>query len=206
MATLQHIELYNIDAAGTTCYGGDQEWYGELWHRRAGCGPTNCANLLWYLSRTRKELAPLCPFDGSTRTGFTELMDALWDYVTPGRMGVNTTAIFTGGTLRYAQDTKTALVCRVLEVPRETHCRPGKEAVWNFLTEMIGADIPVAFLNLSNGALTNLDSWHWVTLVQADKETGCCDMLDGGRRCGIDLSLWLDTTIMGGGFVAILPQ
>ena len=35
----------------------------------------------------------------------------------------------------------------------------------NFVRLGLDQDCPVAFLNLSNGRLTNLDSWHWVTIT-----------------------------------------
>ena len=51
------------DNSGNTFQGGDQEWYPLAWQQRAGCGPTNGSNLLWYLSRV-PGCEALCRHDG----------------------------------------------------------------------------------------------------------------------------------------------
>ena len=57
-------------------------------------------------------------------------------------------------------------------------------------------------MNLSNGAVRNLDNWHWVTLVSVNGELRA-EMYDQGRRQLIDIGLWLSTTTGGGAFVAL---
>ena len=37
----EYLTLTGLD--GTRYRGGDQEWYHDLWQRRAGCGPTTAA-------------------------------------------------------------------------------------------------------------------------------------------------------------------
>ena len=50
--SLTHPERLTITGPqGETYQGGDQEWYRDLWQRRAGCGPTTAAALLSYLSQ-----------------------------------------------------------------------------------------------------------------------------------------------------------
>ena len=45
--SLTHTERLTITGPqGETYQGGDQEWYRDLWQRRAGCGPTTAAALL----------------------------------------------------------------------------------------------------------------------------------------------------------------
>ena len=34
--------------SGQTSWGANQEWYGDLWQRKAGCGPTAAASLIFY--------------------------------------------------------------------------------------------------------------------------------------------------------------
>ena len=101
------------------------------------------------------------------------------------------------------QQQGTELEVRSLDIPEEIADRPAREAVRDFLLTALAADCPVAFLNLNNGKVTNLDRWHWVTLVAADPERLMVTMLDQGRRVDIDLALWLETTTLGGGFVAL---
>ena len=77
-----------------------------------------------------------------------------------------------------------------------------------FLAQALGRDCPVAFLNFSNGALKNLDSWHWVPLISMTEgeRVLLCTILDEGEERVIDLDLWLDTTFLGGALVTLWPD
>ena len=69
--SLTHPERLTITGPqGETYQGGDQEWYRDLWQRRAGCGPTTAAALLSYLSQTRPGLRPMVPAAARTQAGF----------------------------------------------------------------------------------------------------------------------------------------
>lgn len=88
--SLTHPERLTITGPqGETYQGGDQEWYRDLWQRRAGCGPTTAAALLSYLSQTRPGLRPMVPAAARTQAGFLRYMEALWPYVTPGARGLD---------------------------------------------------------------------------------------------------------------------
>lgn len=200
---LRAPELLHISDHGVIRYGANQEWYPTIWQRKAGCGPTVCSHLLWYLAKTRKGCEALCRHDATRREGFLELMKEVWHYVTPGLKGVNTTAIFSEGVSRYGAEKGVDLSCEALEVPALSAVRPRVSEVMGFLVSILKKDLPAAFLNLSNGELKNLDSWHWVTLVAADPGKGTVMMLDQGSHREIDLALWLKTTTLGGGFVCV---
>lgn len=205
--TLKRLDCLRIENAGhAVFYGAHQEWYTQEWQRKSGCGPTVCATLLWYLSQTRESLAALCPYANYDKEDFIKLMHEVWHYVTPGRMGVNTTAIFTAGATRYARDKGASLATDVLEVPKTASKRPGIAAVSAFILNAVTNDLPVAYLNLSNGVLTNLDSWHWVTIVAFDAQTMTAEIYDQGTKERIDIRLWLETTALGGGFVVLKPE
>ncbi len=201
MISIANKALWHFAGPEQDSYGGEQAWYTEKWQRKAGCGPTVGANMIWYLARTRPELAPLWPGAGTSRADLLRLMQTTWGYITPTAMGVNKVAILREGLERYGQDRGLALRTRVLEVPPLPCPRPNYETVKSFLVDAIGADRPVAFLNLSNGALTRLDNWHWVTLIAIDPMGSAVTMMDQGRLTEIDLELWLRTTNLGGGFV-----
>ena len=48
--SLRRSDCLTLIGPGQTTYrGGDQEWYPDVWQRRAGCGPTCAAALLSYL-------------------------------------------------------------------------------------------------------------------------------------------------------------
>jgi len=188
------------DCSGNTFQGGDQEWYPLAWQQRAGCGPTNGSNLLWYLSRV-PGCEALCRHDASQKEGFVQLMENVWPHITPGHMGVNSAQIFVDGAISYAAARGVALHVDALEVPTLPFHKPAPGDVAEFLSRHLDADLPVAFLNLSNGALKNLDNWHWVTLVALNEPRMTAVMCDAGRLIEIDLGLWLRTTTLGGAFV-----
>ena len=65
-----------------------------------------------------------------------------------------------------------------------------------------------AFLNLSNGGLTNLDSWHWIAITALylhDGEQLLAEVSDSGERKLIDLAFWYGSTRLGGAAVYFLP-
>ncbi|MFT4004720.1 MAG: hypothetical protein QM683_03350 [Lacrimispora sp.] len=113
-------------------------------------------------------------------------------------------SMFTDGAVSFGMDRGIALKTRVLEIPSSEKTRPDMKTVLEFLTGAFSDDLPVAFLNLSNGALSNLDNWHWVTLVSVD-EALQAEMYDQGLRQNINLQLWLSTTAGGGAFVVLEP-
>lgn len=197
-----------IGPGGETYRGGDQEWYPDLWQRRAGCGPTTAAALLAYLSQTRPALAPLRPLAGGTRTGFAQYMQALWPYVTPGARGLDKPESLVLGCRSFALARGCVLQGEVLKIPRRREKRPSPAACRDFLIRALDNDCPVAFLNYSNGSLPNLDSWHWVPLIALTEgeEVLLCTVLDEGEEKVIDLALWLETTLLGGALVSLFPD
>lgn len=201
---LNSLSLFQIrDENGVIYFGADQEWYQEIWQRRAGCGPTNCAQLLWYLSQTDLNGRALVQFNMREKSGALSLMEEVWQYVTPGGMGVNSTELFCKGAAKYGESRDVPLAFQELKVPAFPLTRPSQKQVMDFIARMISNDIPIAFLNLSNGALRNLENWHWVTLVGFSPEKMTAIMYDQGESHEIDIGLWLKTTTLGGGFVGI---
>ena len=196
-----------IGPGGETYRGGDQEWYPDLWQRRAGCGPTTAAALLAYLSQTRPALAPLRPLAGGTRTGFAQYMQALWPYVTPGARGLDKPESLVLGCRSFALSRGCRLEGEILKIPRRREDRPSPAACRDFLLRALDNDCPVAFLNYSNGSLPNLDSWHWVPLIALTEgeEVLLCTVLDEGEEKVIDLALWLETTLLGGALASVFP-
>lgn len=183
-------------------HGANQEWYKKFWQRMSGCGPTNASHIIWYLSNTRKGCRDLVERDASTKDGFRELMDVVWKYVTPGYRGVNGTNMFVQGVRRYGEDRGFHFRFKIMDVNIEKYHRPSEEEMRDFLVDAMKKDSPVAFLNLNNGEEKNLDRWHWVTLVAYNTDTGTAVMYDQNKSRSIDLSLWLRTTTLGGGFIA----
>lgn len=204
--TLKNIDLLKFTSETSVWWGACQQWYPTSWQRNAGCGPTTCSMLLWYLAATRKSCRPLLPTADGGKNGFLQLMEAVWNYVTPGPQGLNRVSMFQNGAERYTGMRGVSLSVQTLEVPPILAARPSLDTVLSFLTAALQNDCPVAFLNLSNGLVKNLDSWHWVTLAGVDTANGHALMLDNGRKDTIDLGLWLRSTLLGGGFAFMRPE
>lgn len=199
-------ELLQICGGRPVSYGAHQLWYHSPFGKMGGCGPTAASNLLWYLTAAHPEFCR-CLFDGNgcTRPGMQRLMNEVWRYVKPGMRGVDKAAMLADGAVQFGAVHGVALHARVMEIPAIVSQRPSAHAVYRFLAEAFAADLPAAFLNLSNGEVKNLDNWHWVTLISVDRKLQA-EMYDQSRRQYIDLALWLETTTKGGAFVALEPD
>jgi len=93
----------------------------------------------------------------------------------------------------------------IWQLPREKEERPSRAEVLDFLNTAFSHDLPVAFLNLDNGTLKNLESWHWVTLVSIASDMEA-QMYDQSCSEIIHLGEWLSSTTKGGAFVALEPK
>jgi hypothetical protein len=202
--TLIHTEaLEIISPNGGVNFGGSQEWYQTPRQRGSGCGPTAASSVIWYLSRTQPRLSALCPAADNAQASFLTLMETMFSYVTPGRGGVNTTAIFTNGARRYGTDVGVPLEIQAQEIPTIRKLRPTVEKLRDFLLNAIESDLPVAFLNLSSGLLRNLDNWHWVLIIGLDPDSMMATICDQGRFWDIDIGKWLRSSVFGGGMVVV---
>ena len=194
---------------GTLCRGADQDWYRDVWQRRAGCGPTTVSMILDYLSFVCPALERLALTEDRTAEGFLTYMEAVWPYVTPGTMGLDKPESLVLGCRSFALSRGAVLDGRILPIPRKGKGpRPDLAQVRTFLVWALDKDSPVAFLNWSNGDLHNLDSWHWVPLIacRGEDEVLTVTALDGGEEKELDLALWLETSLLGGALVRVFPD
>lgn len=203
MVTIKSPEILHISDGSGFTYGADQIWYRSLLQRKAGCGPTCASHIIWYLSSAMPHCAGLTKREGSTKSGFLALMEDMWKYVTPGFRGVNKTSMLMKGVERYASERGFSLRCEALEIPQNKAQRPNIDEFMSFIEQAIAADSPVAFLNLHNGGVAGLDTWHWVTLIGLDRERRTALMYDQGLRVEIDIDQWLRETKAGGGIVRV---
>jgi hypothetical protein len=210
-AGLAEPDLIRIigDQPGEFSFGCDQDWYPDSWQRRAGCGPCTAATLLFYLARRYTDLAHLYALPSGTRADFTRFMQDIWQYVTPGNKGVNEAAILSGGVCCFAATRQVQLDPVTLVVPGiQQSRRPSLPEMVRFIRSGLCQDSPVAFLNLSNGKLPNLDSWHWVlitTLSGNGEPEAQATVSDSGLSKQLDLGLWHRTSLLGGSFVYFIP-
>lgn len=202
-SAIKHPEyLYIHESEGLFSYGLDQEWFPMLWQRKAGCGPTTASTLMLYFLQQEK-------MQKISKEEALLLMQQLWKLVTPGIMGVHLISQFTRGVDSFLPRISSTLKAKTLLIPKVETRRPSLDQVVEFLVSSFEADSPVAFLNLSKGALTNLDEWHWVTLVAVEQEGEdkpvLATLFDASLQWKIDLGLWLASTTRGGGFVSYHP-
>ncbi len=188
---------------GRSCTGGNQEWYGTQWHRMAGCGPVAASNLVWYQSKSRENLRGMCESGDGGYGDFLKLMDAMFEYITPGRGGIHSSKLFIPGLLSFCRDRGFQMEADFLEVSRKPRTGPSRDEVRNYLMRWLENDCPVAFLNLSNGSLALPDSWHWVTILGLDSDNMAALVSDEGRTYEANIAEWLETSVLGGAFVTL---
>lgn len=205
IVSLKNLSSLTIaDNAGNNHFGCSQEWYGSKWKRMAGCGPSTATNLLLYLHRTKSIKLAL---ELNDQEGCIKLMEAVWHYVTPTFKGVHTAKQFYNGLHRFAKANGFELSSFSLTIPKQCSLRLEFSAVVEFIRQGLILNSPVAFLNLSNGMVKNLDSWHWVTIVslKTQEDDVFVQVYDGAKAFDINLKLWYETTTAGGGFVYVNP-
>lgn len=203
--SLTRGDLFTVIEGERSWRGYDQEWFGDEWQRKAGCGPTAAAQQVSYLAQTRPACRALYPSGSWERGDALALMNALWAHITPGRKGVNTLRLFTKGFSAFAGERGLEVPLRTLDIPRFKLARPTVDQCAAFLHSAMEADSPVAWLNLHSGQVTELDDWHWVVIIALETCSDgqlLCRFLDGGRERTADFRLWFQTTKLGGGLVA----
>ncbi len=183
-------------------FGADQDWFRGFWQRKAGCGPCTGANILLYLFRQGRVRLDEGADD---RKGFLKLMEQSWGYLTPGMMGLNSPFMMQKGLDAYFEERGSAFRAKAIEVPAQNDERPSLAQAEEFIRKGLAADSPVAFLNLSNGDIPHLESWHWVTVIGIEGEGDRADLLiyDNGNQIRVNLYTWLHSTKRGGGFVYV---
>lgn len=206
MISVLHPEVINItdETSGSVYFGGDQEWYADEWHRRAGCGPTCAANVTAYLAMTRPNLRALYAGEDLRKSLFSAHMQDMYRFVTPGNMGLNRVEMFTDGMAEFAGSRGISLRAHVFEVHGNMHRgRPPASELADFVRAGIESDCPVAFLNLTKGRVKNIQGWHWITITGADAGDArlIASASDEGKEISFDLGLWYLSTRMRGGLI-----
>ena len=187
---------------GAVTHGADQDWFPDLWQQRAGCGPTAAAVILLLSGpgpgRSWPPLPggghgprllhrPDVPGVGARDPCFPRSQPAGADGRGHGLLAAARGLTLTPGLFVF---------------PSARTKRPPYEQVEAFVRRALERDCPVAFLNLHNGRVKELDYWHWVTITALEDTTAV--ILDSGSALRIDLRLWYETTKRRGGFVAAL--
>lgn len=206
---LENLEVLQMTdpITGKTVWGCDQDWYATArFKQRAGCGPSTATNIMAYAAQV-KEKKMLWQRETFVWEDYVNMMEKIWNYVTPGRMGLYSMKKMADGVAEYTETQGVHTRTNILDVslfPRQKRDLVEIEA---FILRNLRLGLPLAFINYSNGALEQekLEPWHWVTLVglvlSADGKS-FATIIDNGEKKEIDLSLWYRTTRIGGGFVS----
>lgn len=194
--------IHILDNSGNIFFGCDQEWFKSHWQRLSGCGPSVASNLLLYLHRAK---CISLPVDVNNQSDCIKFMEVVWSHVTPTRKGIYKLEQFYKGVHSFAQAHGYNLEGFSLDIPKKSTERPEMSAIVDFIADGLLHDCPIAFLNLSNGMVSNLDQWHWVTIVSLKTDLNnshvFAKIYDAAQSIIIDLKLWRETTSLGGGFV-----
>lgn len=202
---LRHPEWLQLQAEEQTLYGYNQQWYKTSFQQTRGCGPTAATMQLLYLNK--KEGAAL-PYTNQTLADITQVLENVWGFITPEwLLGLNSTQKFCKGMQELLSHYGLGWRCRSLSIPLLAFMRPSLSEVVQFVEGGLWKDCPIAFLNLHRGKATELESWHWITLVSleynAQENQYIATCYDAGKQVSFDLGLWLATSRLGGGFVYI---
>ncbi|MDR1066413.1 MAG: hypothetical protein LBL35_03120 [Clostridiales bacterium] len=199
--SVPNTERFIVSAPERDYFGGSQEWYEDARRKKSGCGAVAAANIIWYMAKSDGRFRGLADIDGGGKDSFIKLMEEMFSYITPGPFGVNRPEMFSAGAICYAAERGVDIKAKTLEA-----FKPGKidlEEARGFVSSCLAESSPTAFLNLSNGALKNLDNWHWVTIIAIDDETNGALICDAGNSFEINFGEWVETTLLGGAFVAL---
>jgi hypothetical protein len=204
--SIKNPQHFNItDSSGRTTYGGDQEWYIKNWHQRAGCGPTSATNLIAYLALTNSNKRFLYDYKTVDKQNFSYQMETLFNYVTPGAMGVNHIEMFINGMKTYSEDREIPIQVHSFSVDKKTLKSRNRTDLIDFIKKGLSNDCPLAFLALSRGKESRMQNWHWITITSVDimDDAIIATASDEGRIRHFDLQLWYETTKMHGGLIYI---
>ncbi|MDD3745555.1 MAG: hypothetical protein PHD70_03655 [Anaerostipes sp.] len=200
--SLSNINLFKVQdhLSGMIYCGSDQEWYSARRQRLTGCGPSTAANLLLYDNRKQDMSGEECD-----KKCLLSLMEEIWRFVTPKEDGIPSTNMFIAGMEVYAKKQDRVYRYFSINICENKERRKNISEVIDFIVSGIGQDKPIAFLNLCNGEVWNLERWHWVTIYSLEynenKSEAWAYICDEGEAKKINLSLWLQTTTKGGGFL-----
>jgi hypothetical protein len=201
--SLKSIQVLEYKTFDKTVYGCDQNIYKQKWQRMSGCGPAAASTALIYMNTTRNLGLPYLP---GSENAVQQTMEDVWQYVTPSLTGINNIEKYVNGIKNLAEHYDILLECKTLNISRLKSNRPTHQTVYDFIKKGLLLDSPVAFLNLHPGSVSNLEGYHWTVIVEMLSEEGSdlsVIIYEQGKSRKISLTLWLETTKRGGGFVFI---
>ena len=187
----QQLDKITFDFDGQRYYGVLQHWYPLFWQRLAGCGPACATNLLACIDHNTKLV---------TKQDCILAMRAMWKHVTPGLRGLNKVENFAKGCDNFFAEHKLPYKCNYVKIDPK---KPDHfDKMIGFFKHAFELNQPVAFLNLSNGEIKDLERWHWVTIVGIEQidDDFVATVFDSDFKFDMSLKLWFNTATNPAGF------
>ena len=187
-------------------YGGNQDWFSEMWMKKGGCGAVTACDVCIYLARY-KDMRELYPFDpyNVTVSDYIRFGESMRKYLGPRMRGIDRTDIFTDGFNGYLKDRGLSPI-RFDDYSGEGD--PGTAAT--LIKDRIDDGFPVPYLMLMHrDRKLNDYMWHWFILNGYDEaETEFkVKVVTYGKGIWMDLyHLWQTGRREKGGFVTIYPS
>ena len=187
-------------------YGGNQDWFTDLWMNRGGCGAVAACECCISLARNRG-LRDLVPFDTDsvTKEDFLAFAMQMKPYLRPRPKGINRTSLFMDGFRDYLAsipDTGLRMASVEGDAPTET-------AV-DTIRRQLDLGFPVPYLMLLHRDRQLEDFyWHWFVLTgyDEDEEGFLVKAVTYGEWIWLDLRhLWDTGHDEKGGFVVFSLQ
>ena len=160
-------------------YGGDQDWFADVWAQKAGCASVLGSNLYgYYVGITR-----------CFRADFIKIMVDLYSYMTPGKMGFPYFYKFAHAFCDRMEKEGICLKPRYLKNSKSV-----KQSL-EFVRKAIDNGHPVGVLVLSHRAPEmKEDNWHWVCITGYNIDADGADIIfsDCGDRRVVRADVFFD--------------
>ena len=168
----------------TIAYGGNQEWFPDLWARQAGCGSVTGANMAACFSLNRPEYSSLAPDcqPVMAKADYLSLMQEMYRRMKPGLMGYPYPAKLARAFSAYSKEKGLSLAPHVV-----CSWKDWKEG-YALVKQSLDSGSPVGFLILAHRAPElKEDIWHWITIcgygeAETDTEAPQLIVSDCGDR------------------------
>ena len=136
-------------------YGGNQDWFQDDWAKKAGCGSVLGSNIYAYYMGIE-----MC-----YKNQFLDIMNDLYTYMTPGRMGFPYFYKFAHKMIERMDKENIRLKPKYLKKSQSIN-----QSI-EFVVNSIDHGHPVGVLILSHRAKElEEDNWHWICISGYEKE------------------------------------
>lgn len=177
MPELMITKIY--DEKEVVGYGGNQDWFLETWPQKAGCASVLGSNLYAYYMNIKE----------AHKNEFLSIMNDLYSYMTPGRMGFPFFYKFAHQMVKRMEKENIHLTPKYLKKSKSV------DMSMQFVKKSIDQKHPVGVLVLSHLAKElEEDNWHWVCISGYEMKDNKTIIIfsDCGVRREIDANILFD--------------